>query len=301
MTQAERLDVLCLGEAMGEIAFSPAGVPQVAVGGDTFNTAIYLARAGLRVGFASAVGEDPFGDLIQRSLRENDVSDRLLRRVPGAVTGLYAISNDASGERSFSYWRETSAARQCFAAPSQMWMEGLGETSLLYFSGISLFAFQADLDRLFASLSALRAAGLKIAFDGNFRPRLWPGDKARTQEIFRTAIALSDIYLPTYEDEALLWGDRSAANCCARLSEMGPKTIVVKDGANGCLIWAQDQLNTVPVPAQVSVVDTTAAGDSFNAAFLAGLQQGQPATEAALAGHRLAGQVIGYRGAILPA
>ena len=72
MTQAERLDVLCLGEAMGEIAFSPAGVPQVAVGGDTFNTAIYLARAGLRVGFASAVGEDPFGDLIQRSLSSRD-------------------------------------------------------------------------------------------------------------------------------------------------------------------------------------------------------------------------------------
>ena len=91
MTQAERLDVLCLGEAMGEIAFAPGGEPQVAVGGDTFNTAVYLAREGLRVGFASAVGEDPFGDLIQRALQDNDVSDALLLRVPGAVTGLYAM------------------------------------------------------------------------------------------------------------------------------------------------------------------------------------------------------------------
>lgn len=301
MTRAERFDVLCLGEAMGEIAFAPGGEPQVAVGGDTFNTAVYLAREGLRVGFASAVGEDPFGELIQRALQDNDVSEALLLRIPGAETGLYAISNDPTGERSFSYWREASAARRCFAAPSQAWLEGLGDTALLYLSGISLYAFQADLDPVFDCLSHLRTRGVRIAFDGNFRPRLWPGNGARAQEIFRRALALSDIYLPTYEDEALLWGDQSAQACCARLAETGPGTIALKDGANGCLLWSQGRLSAVPVPAPVRVVDTTAAGDSFNAAFLAALHRGQSVTEAALAGHHLAGRVIGHRGALLPA
>lgn len=301
MKQHPRFDVICLGEAMGEIAFSAPAAPQVSVGGDTFNTAVYLGRAGLRVAFASMVGADPFGGMVRCALRDNGVSDDLLRTHPSATTGLYTIENDASGERSFAYWRETSAARQSFVAPPAPWLAGLGETALLYLSGISLFAFRAQAEVLFETLADLRTRGVRIAFDGNFRPRLWQDDLAQAQKIHARVVSLSDICLPTFEDEALLWGDTSPEACVGRLAEMGPSTIVLKQGAAGCALWAEGALTSVPIRTAVEVVDTTAAGDSFNAGFLAGLHQGLTPEEAALAGHDLAGRVIGWRGAILPA
>lgn len=295
-----RQQVICLGEAMGELAF-PAGQPaRIGIGGDTFNTAVYLARLGVATGFASCIGEDPIGAMIAADLDRHGVSAALLRQTAG-TTGIYAIATDAKGERRFSYWRDSSAARSAFDAAPQVWLEGLIAGECLYLSGISLWVFLPHIEPLLSLLTAARAKGCRVLFDGNFRPRLWQGQEARAKTLFAQVLALTDIAFPTHEDEVALWGDASPAATGARMLAAGVRQVVLKQGKQGCLIFDAAGVLEVPVPGPVQPVDTTAAGDSFNAGFIAAILANPADPQAAaLQGHRLAAQVIQHPGAILP-
>ena len=156
------------------------------------------------------------------------------------------------------------------------------------------------LGRFLAVLEMARQAGVKIAFDGNFRPRAWKGDNARTRTVFMEALKRVDIALPTFEDEALLWGDASPEATVERMMACGITEVAVKNGPNNALIGIGKQREFVAPPEVVVPIDTTAAGDSFNAGYLAARLNGQTPKEAATAGHRLAGEVIRHRGAIMP-
>ena len=141
---------------------------------------------------------------------------------------------------------------------------------------------------------------MTIAFDGNFRADGWRGDLTRTRTVFAEALKRVDIALPAFDDEALLWGDPSPEATVERLRAFGVNEIAVKNGANGALIASAGASETVPVPEIVTPIDATAAGDGFNAGYLAARLAGHNALEAAAAAHRLAGQVIRHRGAIMP-
>ena len=145
-----------------------------------------------------------------------------------------------------------------------------------------------------------RQQGVKVAFDGNFRPRGWNGDLPRTRTVFVEALKRVDIALPTYDDEAVLWGDPSPEATVERLQAFGIGEIVVKNGPNSALVATGGSSEFIPVPEVVVPVDTTAAGDSFNAGYLAARLSGKEPTEAAADAHRLAGEVIRHRGAIMP-
>jgi 2-dehydro-3-deoxygluconokinase len=223
-------------------------------------------------------------------------------RTPGRMPGLYLIETDKSGERQFHYWRETSPARELFErADWSVVAERLLTASTVYFSGITLSLYSnLGIGRFLATVELARQNGVTIAFDGNFRPRAWKGDLVRGRAVFTEALKRVDIALPTFEDEALLWGDASPAATVRRLQAFGINEIAVKNGPNGALVVAEGRQEIVPVPQVVSPVDTTAAGDSFNAAYLAARQQGESAFAAVEAAHRLAGEVIGHRGALMP-
>jgi 2-dehydro-3-deoxygluconokinase len=177
------------------------------------------------------------------------------------------------------------------------------DARLVYISGVTLSLYSlAGLDRLAEALGAARSAGALVAMDGNYRPRGWGGDAARARATMERFWRLASIALPTFDDEAALWGDRDAAETVRRLSRLGLGEIVLKRGADSAVVRASDgSLHNVPVPTPIVPLDTTAAGDSFNAAYLAARLAGRPPDGAALLGHRLAGIVIVHRGAIVPA
>src|SRR2546422_6393089 len=135
-----------------------------------------------------------------------------------------------------------------------------------------------------------RQQGAKVAFDGNFRPPGWKGDLPRTRTVFMEALKRVDVALPTFDDEAVLWGDPSPEATVERLQAFGIGEIVVKNGPNSALVAAGGRNEFVPVPEVVVPIDTTAAGDSFNAAYIAARLSGQGPTDAAAAAHRLAAQ-----------
>jgi len=291
-----------VGEVMVELARGPDGRFALGYGGDTFNTAVYLARLGVDTAYATALGEDPYSDGIIARAADEGISTGLVLREPGRAPGLYLIETDKTGERTFHYWRDTSPARELFELPGwERVAEAIVTADLVYFSGITLSLYSnAGIGRLLATLEYARQRGAKIAFDSNYRPRGWKNDEARARAVFAEALTRVDIALPTFEDEARLWGDADPAATVERLRGFGVSEIAVKNGPKPALVDAQGVRAEVPVPKTVKPVDTTAAGDAFNAAYLAARLKGAEPKNAARAAHVLAAEVIRHRGAIIP-
>ena len=271
-------------------------------GGDTFNTAIYLARAGLDVAFATALGDDPYSDSIVALASAEGVASKLIFRAPGKLPTLSLVESGPRGERVVRYWGEDAPARELFERPDWMLVaQEMVAARLVYFSGITLSLYSNNgVGRFLALLEAARQQGAKVAFDGNFRPRGWKGDLSRTRAVFMEALKRVDIALPTFDDEAVLWGDPSPETTVARLQAFGIGEIVVKNGPNSALVATAGAQQFVPVPEVMVPVDPTAAGDGFNAGYLAARLTGAAVAEAAAAAHRLAGDVIRHPGALVP-
>lgn len=294
--------VVCVGEVMVELARGSDGRFGLGFGGDTFNTAVYLARAGIPTDYATALGDDMFSGQLLDLARHENVGQGTILQVRGRVPGLYLITTDDKGERTFHYWRDTAPARALFELEGwQQVAEQLVTAGAVYFSGITLSLYtNIGLGRFLAALEMAGEKGAWRVFDGNFRPRGWSGDHARARTVFAEALKRANVAMPTFEDEVALWGDASPMATIERMTTYGVQEVVVKNGPAGALVYAEGQVIEVPVEQEVQPVDTTGAGDSFNAGYLAARLQGASPADAALAGHRLAGKVIMHRGAIIP-
>jgi 2-dehydro-3-deoxygluconokinase len=291
----------CIGECMIELAgldFT-GGTARIGFAGDTANTATYLARLGVPTAYLTNVGQDTLSDAMLARLAAEGIDTSLAGRHPDRLPGLYAIETDARGERSFRYWRDSSAARTLFSGIGPG-LADLSAFSTLYVSGITLAILPGGVrHRLVTALGALRAQGRRIVFDPNYRPRLWrDADEAR--ESFTAMWAVTTLGLPSRDDETLLWGDADARAVAERLTARGVDEIVVKDGAAGPLVVTDGAAERPKTDAVAHVVDTSGAGDSFNAGYIAARLAGVSPHDAALSGHRLAATVIGHHGAIIP-
>jgi 2-dehydro-3-deoxygluconokinase len=284
---------------MVELSQASDGTARVGFGGDIFNTAAYLSRLGQPTAYLTALGDDPYSTDARALLTDEGIDASACPTAQGRTMGLYAIRTDARGERSFTCWRDRSPARDLFGPLYEPGIaQALHSARLVYLSGISLWLYDApSLDRLSALLTEARAKGVQVAFDGNYRPRLWGADRAATQATYARMLAVTDICLATADDEALLWGDTDAGMTHHRLTGAGVAEVVVKCGAEGALIAPSQLVAAMPNRAPI---DTTAAGDSFNAGYLDARLKGHPPEAAAAAGNRLAGRVIRYPGALIP-
>jgi 2-dehydro-3-deoxygluconokinase len=294
--------VVTVGELIVELVRGGDGRFGLGCAGDTFNVAVYLARAGVPSAFATALGDDVYSDALLALAAVEGVATDLILRLRARLPGLAVVDTDAAGARHSYEWRGQSPARELFELPE--WgriAESISQAKLVYFSGITLSLYSnVGLGRFLALMESIRQRSVKIAFDPNFRPRGWRGDLSRTRTVFMEALKRVDIALPAYDDEAVLWGDPSPEATVQRLQAFGIPEIVVKNGPNSALVAAAGHNAFVPVPQVMVPVDPTAAGDGFNAAYIAARLSGQPPNEAAGAAHVLAAQVIAHRGALMP-
>lgn len=298
------LKIACLGEAMIEmIANSDGTQAALGVAGDSMNTAIYLKRclgAEHQVAYVSMVGRDAFSDRIENFIASEGVSTRLLKRHASKLPGIYAVSTDDAGERSFSYWRDASAAREMLSDPDGLSLDELSDFDVISASAISLAILpQSARDNFFDWLSDFRSKGGRFVFDSNFRPALWPDRDIAKAEISK-AWQCCDIALPSVDDEMALFEDADEEAVLARLRAFGVTSGVLKRGDLGPIPIAQDEQFDLTFAAAEHVVDTTAAGDSFNGGFLGAFLATGDLAAAAQAGHQLACHVVGHRGAITP-
>lgn len=293
--------ILCIGECMVELSEDPHGRLTRGFGGDTLNTALYLARLGVPVSYVTALGADDFSGEMLAAWAEEGIDTDLIPRLPGTLPGLYLIRTDATGERSFHYWRDSAPVRRLMTLPAlHAIAAAMRRAATIYLSGITLSLFDPpSRDRLFTLLAGARAAGAKVAFDTNFRPRGWP-DRPLAECAYAQAFATADLVFASVEDHALLFGSADPEAVITRLHAAGVGEIVVKCAEPACHVIEGDTRATIPAAPVAEVIDTTAAGDSFAAAYLAARRTGRPPAEAAAAGHRLAARVIAHRGAIIP-
>lgn len=289
--------VASIGECMIELSQPSGALLARSYGGDTLNTAVYLARLGVCVDYVTALGDDPWSEEMVRAWEAEGVGTSLVVRMPGRLPGLYVIATDAAGQRSFYYWRDSAPARLLFDLPqTPAVLQALSGYDAIYFSGVSLSLYgEAGRARLLAALSDARARGTRIVFDTNFRPRGWP-DLTVARSAFRAAMAGADVVLASTEDLGLLFGEDGLAE----LPTDQRIEVVLKLAEPAVRIRHGHAERTIAAEPVEGVVDTTAAGDSFAAAYLAARLRGVAPTDAARAGHRLAGAVVRHRGAIIP-
>jgi len=289
-----------IGECMVEMAPREDGAYAMGYAGDTFNTAWYARRAfgpDWKVRYVTGVGDDAVSVGMADFMAASGIDTSHLMRIPGKTVGLYLIQLK-DGERSFAYWRSDSAARRLADRPEPLAaaLEGAG---VIYFSGITLAILTAQLrPNLLEAISQRKSEGALVVFDPNLRPRLWgSGDEMRAA--VEKAAGIADIVLPSFDDEAMHFGDVDPQATIARYSRLGASTIVVKDGAGPVHCLHRGERHVLRPQKAARVVDTTAAGDSFNAAFLARLLAGGDAASAIEAGSALAAKVIARRGALV--
>ncbi len=295
-----------IGECMIELRHRKDVELELGFGGDTLNFAVYLARLtrerNVRVDYVSALGDDEYSEQMLAFWQSEGLGCEHVARLEGRLPALYTIRVDAEGERTFTYWRSASAARDMLRDGRAGRLEAaLADHDLLYFSGITLSILspdqRQDLCRLFETL---RARGAKIAFDSNFRRAGWP-DLEVARAVFDDVLRRTDIALPTLSDEHVLFGVEAPPQCAARLHALGIAEVVIKLGKHGCYLSSEQFTGLMPAEPVERVVDSTAAGDSLNAGYLAARLLGRDPEAAGRLGNRLAARVISHRGAVIPA
>ncbi|MGF1681429.1 sugar kinase [Photobacterium minamisatsumaniensis] len=297
--------IAIIGECMIELQEKHSQLNR-AFGGDTLNTAVYLSRLtkdkDIQTTYVTALGTDNFSEEMMTAWNAESIDTSKIIRLADKHPGLYYIETDETGERSFHYWRNDAAAKYLLEQPqSQALLSELMDFDAVYLSGISLAILTKESrDQLFTFLEAFSAKGGKVLFDNNYRPKLWQ-DKEDAKAAYLRILSLTDIALLTFDDEQMLYGDETVEDCIARTQAAGVKEIAIKRGKDACLVVEQDSHTFVPALVAKSVVDTTAAGDSFSGGYLAKRFTGGSATEAAHAGHQVASTVIQYQGAVIPA
>jgi 2-dehydro-3-deoxygluconokinase len=284
---------------MIELKQAANGLYSRGFGGDTLNTAVYLARLGVATDYFTALGDDTMSDEMLAGWAAESIGTGRVQRLRGKLPGLYMIQTDANGERRFFHWRDSAAARALMDLPqTDALLSSLADDKVVYLSAITLSLYgEVGRARLFAALRTAREKGTRIAFDTNFRARGWP-DLDLARRVYGEMFAISDIALASTEDLLPLYPGARDAELLARIPS--PET-VLKLAEPACIVRADGREQMVrAAPLTHPVVDTTAAGDSFAAAYLAARQHGASPVEAAQAGHRLAGVVVGHSGAIIP-
>jgi 2-dehydro-3-deoxygluconokinase len=293
--------IVAFGEGMIEIAGRVGATSVIGYGGDVLNVAVGLARLGLAPAFLTALGVDPWSDELAAAWGDEGIDLSLVARHPARAPGLYGVRTDAKGERSFTYWRENSAARSLFElTQSEPLIARATEADLLFLSGVTLSLYGPAERRRIADLARqVRARGGAVAFDPNYRPTGWESPRAAAAAFAAFAPEV-DVALPTVADEVLLYGaGETAETTLARWRDAGAPEVAIKLGGEGAMVWSASGAHHVPAE-QVTPVDTTGAGDAFDAGYLAARLTGRPPPEAARFGVRLAGETIRHPGAIPP-
>jgi 2-dehydro-3-deoxygluconokinase len=292
--------LVSIGEAMIEMSGGEDRTYRLGFAGDTFNTAWYmkaLLPADWSVDYVTALGDDIYSGQMRAFIAAAGIGVEHIQTIPGRRPGLYMIHQEG-GDRHFTYWRGQAAAK-LLADDKDKLRASISGADLVYFSGITLAILNPrSRGRLMKAIVMARDAGARVAFDPNVRPALWTSPEIMASTL-TAAATIADIVLPTHSDEKPVFGDSDPEATAKRYRDIGVGEVVVKNGAEPALVALGDDRVSVPASKPERIVDATAAGDSFNAAYLSARMAGRAPEDAAKAAHRVAGIVIGHKGALI--
>ncbi len=271
----EQLDIICLGELLIDFVsldrdMSLAGSSgfKKAPGGAPANVAAGVARLGLKAGFIGKVGDDPFGAYLRNVLDELGVDTSFLMADPDARTTLSFVAQKSDGVRDCMFYRNPGADMRL--RPDELDGNYFGGAAIFHFGSISLGCEPVKSATLHA-IKLAREKGALISYDPNLRPSLWPDMETARREIL-AAFPLADIVKISEEEYGDILGVDSPEACAEAILGMGAKLVVVTLGPNGCYYSDGTHSGSLPTFGDVTVVETTGAGDAFVAATLSGIR-----------------------------
>lgn len=297
----KKKNFISVGECMVELQSATNGLYRLGFAGDTLNTAWYVRALtkdkNVAVDYLTAIGTDQLSQSMKLFLEDNGIGTSLIQKIPDRTVGLYLITL-AKTERSFTYWRDQSAAKLLANNESTL-RSALSNTDYIYFSGITLAILNPERREFFLSvLRDMKLAGATIAFDPNFRRKLWSSDDEMMSATIK-GYEVASLALPTFTDEQSVFNDKSPSDCAKRIADYGASETIVKDGPNPSLALVDGEIIIVAPDIVEGIVDTTGAGDSFNAGYIAARLANHNFADAMKIAHRVAAQVICERGALL--
>ena len=270
--------ILCCGEALidmlprvsqeGEPAFAPFA------GGAVFNTSIALGRLGVQPGFFCGISTDLFGELLEAKLDEAGVSSDLAFRSARPTTLAFVRLTD--GHASYIFYDENSALRIMTEADLPILPANV---TALFFGGISLVGEPCG--SAYEALMARESESRVTMIDPNIRPSFITDRDSYVARI-KSMMAMSDVVKLSDEDLHWLEGEGALDALAGDLIARGTKVVLITQGSEGSIGYTAQHRVTVPAN-KVDVIDTVGAGDTFNAGFLAGLQQAGALEKATLA------------------
>ncbi len=279
----DSLDVICLGELLIDFVSLDRDVSLVestgfrkAPGGAPANVAAGLARLGLKAGFIGKVGDDPFGAYLRKVLDDLQVDTEFLVADPDARTTLSFVAQKSDGVRDCMFYRNPGA--DMLLRPDELDAGYFEGSTFFHFGSISLGAEPVKSATLKA-IEMSRSKGLLISYDPNLRMSLWPDEETARREI-NAGFPFADVVKISEEEYGFILGCDSPESCAEAILAMGPKLVVVTLGPKGCYYSDGVHAGYLPTFDDVTVVETTGAGDTFVAATLAGiiarLKEGDP-------------------------
>jgi len=281
-------DVVAVGEVMGLLdpdrdgPVEDAGHLTLRVAGAEANLLIALSRLGASTALVSAVGRDPVGRLILRTLTEQGVDVSHVHVDETAPTGVFFKERFDDGLRRVYYHRDGSAASRLSVPVAAL--DELPAPRVLALSGISLGLGGPDGLASVAreALRRFKASGAAAVFDPNLRPRLWDGEQAASD--FAEIRHEIDILLAGRDELAVLVPDVASDVAARRLCSEGLRAVVVKDGERGAVLFQPGRETEIPPFPVDAVVDPVGAGDAFAAGVVFGLLNGWPLDDGARLG-----------------
>jgi fructokinase len=297
--------VVCLGEVLVDFIaekpgpLSEASTFQKCPGGAPANVAVGIARLGTSCGFIGKVGSDAFGEFLVAELTRNKVNTQGIAYTNHAPTALAFVSRSDAGDREFLFYRNPCA--DILLSESDLPLEWLQNTKFLHCGGVSLTQNPSR----HASIQAIQLAqkhGAMVSFDPNLRLGLWANGLKDYQNVLQQVLPTVDLFLPSDEELTAFIGTNDLEKALRQAHELGPQIICLKRGKQGALVSTKAPDGTIQQFSQpsfdVSVLDTTGAGDGFNAGLLVGLANGLPLAEAVVQGTEVASLVITKIGAM---
>ncbi|WP_114011785.1 sugar kinase [Cohaesibacter intestini] len=287
-------DILCFGEPLLEFNQQPDGNYLPGHGGDTSNCAIAAARQGASVGYFTHIGADAFGDSFMDLWAREGVDTSAVKQVSDAHTGIYFVTHGADGHQ-FSYFRAGSASSK--VTSEDLPAEALASCKILHVSGISQAISDTSADAVFAAIDMVKKAGGKVSFDTNLRLKLWPIERARA--VIHAGMSQCDIALPGLDDAQHLTGLEDPDAIADFYLALGASIVALTLGAEGTLVATADERRRIK-GRRVEAVDATAAGDTFDGAFLSRIAAGDDPFEAARYANAAAALSTQGYGAVAP-
>lgn len=288
----KNLDLIGLGSAIVDFTPINTGVPLSQVqgfipcaGGSVANLVVAASRLGLKTGFLGCVGDDEFGRFISHDFEREGVDISHVKQVKGIATGIAFYSVDEKGERRYVFYRFPGYSDPESALnPEDVHAEYVARSKAVHFSE-AVLRRNSSRDAILKVLRVAREHRVLVSYDPNVRYTLWD-DQEEFKEMQRMVLGFTDVFLSTADELLLITGTKRVEKAIERAIALGPSILIIRHRVYYRVVTPKLDFEA-PI-FKVEAVDTSGAGDAFDAGFLTGLLKKWPLEEAVELGSAVA-------------